>query len=46
MPSIFERSILNFAGGDSFAIVLPIQWIRYYGLKPGDKLQVVANEEC
>jgi len=45
VPSVFERSILNFAGGESFAIVLPIQWVRYYGLKAGDKLEVIANGE-
>ena len=45
MPSVFERSVLNISGGESFAIVLPIQWVRYYGIKPGDKLEVIANGE-
>jgi len=44
MPSIFERSLIRM-GKEAFCIVIPKAWIRYYQLKAGDKLEVIANEE-
>jgi len=34
-----------FATGDSLAITLPKAWINYFGLRAGDTLEVVANNE-
>lgn len=44
MPSITYRKLIKF-GDDGLVITIPIGWIRYNGLKPGDKLQVVTNGE-
>jgi len=32
-------------GQGSYVITLPKDWIRYFGIKPGDKLQVISNGE-
>jgi len=44
MPSVFTRSILSIGDG-GMCVSIPISWARYYGLKPGDKLEVIANGE-
>ncbi len=44
MPHLFIRSIL--AGGSNGRgglVVLPPAWLKYYGLKIGDKLQLVTK---
>jgi antitoxin component of MazEF toxin-antitoxin module len=38
-----ERKL--FATGDSLAITLPKAWTKYFRLKAGDTLKVVANNE-
>jgi len=45
MPQIYERSIIRFGGGKGCVISLPLAWLRYYGLGPGDKLDMIANGE-
>lgn len=42
MPSLTERSVINMGQG-SYIITLPKAWLRYFGIKPGDKLEVIAN---
>ena len=44
MPSVFKRSLIRI-GNEALAIVLPRPWTRYYGLKAGDKLEVIANKK-
>jgi bifunctional DNA-binding transcriptional regulator/antitoxin component of YhaV-PrlF toxin-antitoxin module len=41
---VFVRSILSI-GESSGAVTLPIPWLRYYGLKPGDKVEVITRDE-
>lgn len=31
--------------GGGFAITLPKPWVRYYELKPGDKLEIITNDD-
>ena len=42
MPTLTERSVIDMRQG-SYIITLPKAWVRYFGIKPGDKLQVIAN---
>jgi AbrB family looped-hinge helix DNA binding protein len=44
MPTIVERSVIDMGQG-SYIITLPKPWIRYMGIKPGEKLEVIANGE-
>ncbi len=44
MPTLVERSVIDMGQG-SYVITLPKAWVRYFGIKPGDKLQVVTNGE-
>jgi antitoxin component of MazEF toxin-antitoxin module len=43
MPIAVERKL--FATGDSLAVTLPKDWARYFKLKAGDIVEVVANNE-
>lgn len=43
MPILVERKL--FATGDSLAVTLPKEWARYFQLKAGDVVEVVANTE-
>ena len=43
MPQLSMRSLVRF--GKSVGVTLPRGWIRYHGLKPGDKLTVISNGE-
>jgi len=43
MPIVVERKL--FATGDSLAITLPKAWARYFHLKAGDTVEMVANAE-
>jgi len=43
MPILVERSLFKIGGG--FAVTLPKWWVRYNKLKPGDKVEVIANRE-
>ena len=42
MPTLVERSLFKI--GSSLAITLPKLWVRYYELKPGDKLEIISND--
>jgi bifunctional DNA-binding transcriptional regulator/antitoxin component of YhaV-PrlF toxin-antitoxin module len=44
MPSLSERTVLDLGQG-SYVVCLPKAWFRYYGLKPGDKVEVISNGE-
>ena len=41
MPILVERSLFKIGGG--FAVTLPKAWVRHNNLKPGDKVEVIAN---
>ncbi|MFC2051886.1 AbrB/MazE/SpoVT family DNA-binding domain-containing protein [Chloroflexota bacterium] len=42
MPTITFRKLIKFGAG-SFVVSVPRSWVRYYNLKSGDKLEVIAN---
>jgi len=42
MPNLTIRSLLR-AGDGGLAITIPKAWAVYYGLRPGDKVEVVTN---
>ena len=44
MPRIEHRTVLAF-GRDSHCVILPKSWLDYYGLKKGDKVEMVTNDE-
>ena len=44
MPTLVERTVINLGQG-SYVITLPKAWLRYFGIKPGDKLEVIGNGE-
>ena len=44
MPIMVERTLFKIGEG-GFAVTLPKAWIRYYGLKPGDKVEIIANKD-
>jgi len=44
MPTLVERSVIDMGQG-SYVMTLPRAWVRYFGIKPGDKLEVVTNGE-
>lgn len=44
MPTLTIRKLIRF-GNDGLVITVPKSWVRYYGLKAGDKLEVVADSE-
>ena len=44
MPIKVERKLFKIGEG-GFAVTLPKAWIRYYGLEPGDKVEIIANKE-
>ena len=44
MPTKTYRKLIKF-GKSGFVITVPIGWVRYYGLKAGDKLEMVVNGE-
>jgi AbrB family looped-hinge helix DNA binding protein len=39
-----ERTLFKIGEG-GFAVTLPKAWINYYDLKPGDKVEVIADSE-
>jgi len=43
MPTLVERSLFKIGGG--FAITLPKPWVRFYELKPGDKLEIITDDD-
>lgn len=44
MPGLSERTVIDLGQG-SYVVCLPKAWLRYYGLKPGDKVEVISNGE-
>ena len=44
MPVIFERKLFKIGEG-GIAVTLPKSWTNYYGLKPGDKVEIVVSNE-
>lgn len=44
MPTIDERTVISNRAG-SCLLCLPKGWLRFYGIKPGDKVEVIANGE-
>ena len=44
MPTLTIRKLIKF-GENGLVIPVPKGWIRYYGLKAGDRLEVIADGE-
>jgi antitoxin component of MazEF toxin-antitoxin module len=44
VAQLVDRIIFRIGEG-AVAVTLPIGWIRYAGLKPGDKVEVVINDD-
>lgn len=44
MPTKQERTLIDMNQG-SYVVCLPKPWLKYYGIKPGDKLVLIANGE-
>ena len=44
MPIQVERKLFKIGEG-GIAVVLPKAWINYHKLGPGDKVQIVADED-
>ena len=44
MPILVERTLFRIGNG-GFAITLPKAWVRYYKLRPGDKVEIIANDD-
>ena len=42
MPIMVERKLFKIGEG-GFAVTLPKAWINYNHLKPGDKVEIVAD---
>jgi bifunctional DNA-binding transcriptional regulator/antitoxin component of YhaV-PrlF toxin-antitoxin module len=42
MPILVERKLFKIGEG-GFAITLPKAWINYYGLKSGDRIEVLID---
>jgi len=45
MPTLNERVLHKLGSRGSVVVAVPQDWLRYYGLKPGDKVEVIANGE-
>ena len=44
MPTLTTRKLIKF-GDNGIVITVSTGWARYYGLKAGDILEVIADEE-
>jgi len=44
MPTLTLRRVIKL-GQNGLVITLPADWVRYYNLKAGDRLEVIANEK-
>ena len=44
MPRIEYRTVLAF-GRDSHCVILPKSWLNFYGLKKGDRVEMITNDE-
>ncbi len=45
MAQLVDRIIFRIGAG-AVAVTLPIGWTRYAGLKPGDRVEVIINDDC
>lgn len=43
MPIQSTRKLIPWGG--TYAVTIPAGWVRFYGLKAGDRLEMVANGE-
>lgn len=44
MPTLTVRKLIKF-GKDGVVMTMPKEWVRYYSLRAGDKLEVIADGE-
>ena len=44
MPTLTLRKLIKF-GDTGLVLTIPKGWLRYYNLKAGDRLEVIANDE-
>ena len=44
MPTLTLRKLIKF-GQTGLVLTIPKGWSRYYDLKAGDRLEVIANDE-
>ncbi len=44
MPTVTFRKVIKL-GKNGLVISLPAGWVRYYNLKAGDRLEVIANKK-
>lgn len=44
MPTLTLRKLIRFGDG-GLVITVPKAWVRYYGLRAGDELEVIADGE-
>ena len=44
MPILVERKLFKIGEG-GIAVTLPKAWIRYYNLKPGNKVEIIADKD-
>jgi bifunctional DNA-binding transcriptional regulator/antitoxin component of YhaV-PrlF toxin-antitoxin module len=42
MPSLLRRSLIKMGKG-GLVVTVPKGWADYYGLKPGDEVQMIAD---
>jgi AbrB family looped-hinge helix DNA binding protein len=42
MPTLQQRSVIDMGQG-SYVITLPKPWLRYFGIQPGDKLEIETD---
>lgn len=42
MPNLVERSVIDMGQG-SYVITLPKPWLPYFGIQPGDKLEIETD---
>lgn len=44
MPIQVERTLFRIGNG-GFAVTVPKAWVRYRQLRPGDKVEIIADED-
>ena len=42
MPTLVERTVIDMGQG-SYIITLPMPWLRYFKIQPGDKLEIITD---
>jgi AbrB family looped-hinge helix DNA binding protein len=43
MATLVERSVIDMGQG-SYVVTLPKAWVRYHGIKPGEKLEIISRD--